>query len=234
MRWFRRKPNDRQVHERAAQQTAIVDDVRHRFGPHQPGSFQDQAHAVAGLLTGPAGLDAAATIVHEFADSAHKEIQALAAALSRSLGYQFRVDRSNYRSLWQDAQADLRWPLFNLPGGLFPYIHVAAAVQVIGAHPKQTTTPDPLLAHLFELLDLTIAGWEFANVRVDTDGANLVTALITTTRALRMAMPKEPPLPTPIRDLMRRNNTINVHAPNAPHVVTTITPGRHLREVLLA
>jgi hypothetical protein len=234
MRWFRRKPADQLVRRNSEQQTAIIADVRQRFGMGRPGSFQSQADAVAEALTGPDGLEAAAGIVYEFAESAHREIQGLAANLSRSLGYQFVVDRGNYRPLWRDAQTDLKWPLFNLPCGLFPYIHVAAAVRVIGADAKHTTDQDPLLVHLFEILDLTIVGWEFASVRVDTDGAALVTSLITTTRNLRMAMSKEPPLPPPVRELMRRNNTIDVHDPGAPRVVSSINPGRELREVLLA
>jgi hypothetical protein len=62
------------------------------------------------------------SVVHEFADSAHSEIQRLAAELSRQVGYQFFVDRANYRPMWREAKPDLQWPLFNLPCGLFPYI----------------------------------------------------------------------------------------------------------------
>jgi hypothetical protein len=234
MRWFRRKPAEQFGRRTTDQQMAIIDDVRQRFGMRQPGSFHQQADAIAEVLTGPDGIEAAAGIVYEFAESAHREIQGLAADLSRSAGYQFVVDRGNYRPLWRDAQPDLRWPLFNLPCGLFPYIHVAAAVRVIGAHAKQATDRDPLLVHLFEILDLTIVGWEFASVRVDTDGVALASGLITTARNLRMAMGKEPPLPPPVRELMRRNNTIDVYDPNAPRVVSSINPGRELREVLLA
>jgi hypothetical protein len=234
MRWFRRRPAERPGRGVTEQQMAIVNDIRQRFGIRQPGTFREQADAVVEILNGPEGIEAAAGIVYEFADSAHRDVQVLAADLSRSVGYQFVVDRGNYRSLWRDAQPDLRWPLFNLSCGLFPYIHVAAAVRVIGAHPKQAPDREPLLAGLFEILDLVIAGWEFASVRVDTDGAALATELITTARNLRMAMSKEPPLPPPVRELMRRNNTIDVHDPNAPRVVTTINPGREMREVLLA
>jgi hypothetical protein len=231
MRWFRRKPSERLVLREAHRQT--IDDVRQRFGLHRPGSFGDQANAVAEVLAGPDGVGAAAGIVHEFADSAHQEIQGLATALSRSVGYQFVVDRSNYRPLWRDARPELKWPLFALPCGLFPYIHVAAAVRVIGAHPKHASDQSLLVSRLFEILDLTVAGWEFASVRVDTDGAALATGLITTARAVRDAMSKEPPLPAPVRELMRRKNTIDVYAPDAPRVVAHIDPGRTLREVLL-
>ena len=234
MRWFRRKPAQQLVRQTTDRQRAIIADVRQRFGMHQPGSFGAQADTIVEILTGPDGIEAAAGIVYEFAESAHHDIQGLAATLSRNVGYEFVVDRGNYRTLWRDAGADLPWPLFNLSCGLFPYIHVAAAIRVISAHAKETTNQDPLLAHLFEILDLTIVGWEFANVRVDTNGAGLASGLITTTRDLRMAMPKEPPLPPPVRELMRRNNSIDVYAPDAPHVVAAINPGREMREVLLA
>jgi hypothetical protein len=231
MRWFRRKPSERPGPSDA--ERLVIDDVRQRFGLHRPGSFRQQADAVADVLAGPDGLGAAAGIVDEFADTAHREIQGLAAALSRRAGHQFVVDRGNYRPLWRDARPDLKWPLFALPGGLFPYIHVAAAVRVVGARPKQVPDHNRLLAHLFEILDLTVAGWEFAHVRVDTDGVELAGELITTARALRDAMSKEPPLPPPVRELMRRNNTIDVYAPDAPRVVAQFNPGRTLREVLL-
>jgi len=231
MRWFRRKTSERFVLTDADRQT--IDDVRQRFGLHRPGSFRAQADAVADVLGGPEGARAATGIVHEFAESAHQEIQGLAAALSRSVGYQFVVDRTNYRPLWRDAQPDLKWPLFALPCGFFPYIHVAAAARTISSHPKAVPDQALVLAHLFEILDLTVAGWEFANVRVDTDGADLASTLITTTRSLRDAMSKEPPLPPPVRELMRNNNTIDVLAPDAPHVAAHFNPGRRLREVLL-
>lgn len=231
MRWFRRKPSERLGPSDAERQ--VIDDVRQRFGLHRPGSFRDQAAAVAEVLGGPDGAGAAAWIVHEFAESAHQEIQGLAATLSRSVGYAFVVDRGNYRPLWRDARGELKWPLFALPCGLFPYIHVAAAVRVIGAQPNQVPGQSRVLAHLYEILDLIIDGWEFANVRVDTDGTALAEGLIVTSRALRDAMSKEPPLPPPVRELMRNNNTIDVYAPDAPHVVAHVNPGRTLREILL-
>jgi hypothetical protein len=231
MRWFRRKTPDRLGPTEAERQ--VIDDVRRCFGLHQAGSFRRQADAVVDVLGGADGAGAAAGIVHEFAESAHQEIQGLAAALSRRVGYQFAVDRGNYRPLWRDARPDLKWPLFALPSGLFPYIHVAAAIRVIGAHPKQVPDQNRVLADVFEIFDLVIDGWEFASVRVDTDGAALATDLITTSRALRDAMSKEPPLPPPVRELMRRNHTIDVYAPDAPQVVAQFNPGRTLREVLL-
>ena len=35
------------------------------------------------------------------------------------------------------------------------------------------TDPNPLLTRVFEVLDLTTAGWEYGRVRVDTDAAAL-------------------------------------------------------------
>jgi hypothetical protein len=232
MRWFRRARDERLGHQDAARQT-MINDVRQRFGIDRPGSFHHQAAAVAEALTGPDGVAAAAGIVHEFADSAHSEIQRLAGELSRQVGYQFVVDRANYRPMWREAMPDLRWPLFHLPCGLFPYIHVAGAVQAICAQVKLTTDQNRLHGHLFEILDLTIAGWEYASVRVDTDGAALAGLLISTARDLRTTMSKEPPLPPPVRELMRRNNTIDVYAPDAHRIVDGINPGRELRETLL-
>jgi hypothetical protein len=233
MRWFRRA-RDRQPDQRDETRRAMIDEVRQRFGMHRPEPFPHQAAGVAEALRGPDGVAAAAGIVHEFADSAHAEIQRLAAELSRRAGYQFVVDRANYRPLWRDARPDLRWPLFDLPCGLFPYIHVAGALRAISTEVKLTTDQMRLHAHLFEILDLTVAGWEFASVRVDTDGAALAGQLIGTARDLRMTMSKEPPLPTPIRELMRRNNTIDVYAPDAHRVVGGYNPGREMREILLA
>lgn len=232
MRWFRRKPAVTQ--ETTEQQAALVNEVRQRFGPQQPGPFARQADGVAEMLSGPDGLGAATGIVHEFAESAHAEVQRLAGDLSRQLGYRFTVDRANYRALWREAQPDLRWPLFALPCALFPYVHLAGAVRVIGAQAKDVPGKDPLVTWLFEILDLVYAGWEFAHVRVDTDGVALASGLIATGRGLRMAMSKEPPISSPIRELMRNNNTIDVYDPNAPQVVGGYNPGRELREVLLA
>ena len=232
MRWFRRARDGRPGQQDAARQE-MINEVRQRFGIRQPGSFHDQAAAVAEALSGPNGDAAAAGIVHEFADSAHAEIQRTAAELSRQVGYRFVVDRANYRPMWQEAKPDLRWPLFDLPCGLFPYIHVAGALRAISARVKFTTDQNQLHGHLFEILDLTISGWEFASVRVDTDGAALAGLLISTARDLRTTMSKEPPLPPPVRELMRRNNTIDVYAPDAHRIVGGINPGRELREMLL-
>ena len=92
-----------------------------------------------------------------------------------------------------------------------------AAIAAIEAHP-----------------DLTLAGWEYARVRVDTDAAALAGGLISTARELRAAMPDPPPLPPPVRELMRRNRTVDVHDPAGDRIVGAINPGREMREALLA
>ena len=85
--------------------------------------------------------------------------------------------------------------------------------------PVRRGQPALVLAHVFEVLDLTLAGWEFARVRVDADYAGLAERLISTARDLRDAMGEPPPLPPPVRELMRRNNTIDVYA--ASHQLTS-------------
>ncbi|MEU8821409.1 hypothetical protein [Actinoplanes sp. NPDC048796] len=228
MRWFRRGSGSQKD---PGQQQAIVDDIRTRYGPHVPGTFLQQADAAAAQLGGDDGVLAAARVVREFADAAYADVAAQVA------GYGYAVDRRNYRPLWRETGSRLRWNLWALPGGLHPYIQVSGAVAAIGAEAKRLvklTDPAPPLAHLFEILDLTIAGWEFARVRPDTDAATLAHRLIGTTRDLRAAMSDEPPLPQPVRELMRRNNTVNVYDPNSPAVVGGFNPGKEMREALLA
>jgi hypothetical protein len=236
MRWFRRGQAERHDPDPGLP-AAVLDDLRRRFGAHDPAPFHVQADALARELDGGDTLAVAAGIVHEFAESAYREVWALAADLSRRTGYQFTFDRLNYRPLYGAAQPDLRWPLFGLPCGLHPYVHVAAAVTVLGNRAKRAvrqSDPQPLLAHVFEILDLTVAGWEFARIRVDTDAAALAHGLIGTARDLRAAMSEEPPLPPPVRDLMRRNNTVDVYDPDAHRIVGGVNPGRAMREALLA
>ena len=43
-----------------------------------------------------------------------------------------------------------------------------------------------------------------------------------------------PPLPPPVRELMRRNNTLDVHDAIANRIVGGFNPGRTMREALLA
>ncbi|MEV4344753.1 hypothetical protein AB0J83_09780 [Actinoplanes sp. NPDC049596] len=229
MRWFRRGSGRQQQDPGPAR--AIVEDLRVRFGPRQPGTFLQQADAATGRLGGDDGALAAVLIVREFADAAYADLAAQVA------GHGFVVDRRNYRPLWRETAGRLRWNLWALPGGLHPYVQVTAAVAAIGADPKRIvrlTDPLPLLAQLFEILDLTIAGWEFARVRPDTDAATLAHRLIATTRDLRAAMSEEPPLPPPVRELMRRNNTVNVYDVASPAVVGGFNPGKTMREALLA
>jgi hypothetical protein len=228
MRWFRRG-SGRQSDPGAQQ--ALIDDVRTRFGADVPGPFRQQADAAAAVLVGDDGVLAAAGILREFADAAYADLSAQAARFGLA------ADRRNYRPLWRDARGGLRWTLWSLPGRLHPYIQVSAAVAAIGAEAKRAvriTDPLPVLAHAFEVLDLTIAGWEFARVRPDTDAATLAVRLIATTRDLRAAMSDEPPLPMPVRELMRRNNTIDVYDPDSPAVVGAFNPGKEMREALLA
>jgi hypothetical protein len=233
MRWFGR----RQVDQDPGRRQALVQDARQRFGAHIQAPFADQARALVPLLDGDDGLGAAAEILREFADSAHTELQTQAADLARRFGQALAVDRRNYRPLWKAAGPYLRWPLFVLPCGLQPYVHVAAAVTVIGTHARRSvrvTEPQPLLTDLFEVLDLTLAGWEFGRVQVDTDAASLATGLITAARDLRAEMGDPPPLPPPVRELMRRNNTVDVVDPSGRHLAGSFNPGKQMREFLLA
>ena len=236
MRWFRLGQDKRQVQYDPARQQALMHEARTRFGPQSRAPFAEQSAAVAQLLDGDDGLLVAVAIVGEFADAAHAELLAQTAQLRRQTGQDLAVGRRNYRPLWRAAAGRLRWSLFALPGGLAPYVQVAAAVTVVGARARrvvQMTAPEPLLAYLFELLDLTIVGWEFGRVRVDTDAVALADRLILTTQQVRAAMATPPPLPPPVRELMRRNNSIDVCDPAGTRVVATFNPGKQLRESLL-
>jgi hypothetical protein len=236
MRWFRLGLGGRQVQHDPGRQQELLQDIRQRFGPHVQGRFGDQADAITRLLDGDDGLSAAAEVLREFADAAHTDLLAQAAELHRRTGWGVVVDRRNYRPLWKAAGAELRWPLFG-PGGLHPYIQVAAAVTVLGAQARRAirvTDAEVLLAHVFEVLDLTLVGWEFARVRVDADYAGLADRLISAARDLRDAMGEPPPLPPPVRELMRRNNTLDVYDAITNRVVRGFNPGKTMREALLA
>jgi hypothetical protein len=236
MRWFRLGLGRRQVQHDPDRHQALLQDVRHRFGAHVQVPVPDQADAIIRLLDGDGGLSVAAEILREFADAAYTEMHAQAADLQRRTGHGFAVDRRNYRPLWKAAGPELRWPLFTLSCGLHPYVQVIAAVTVVGAQARRSvrvTDPDPLLTHLFEVLDLTVAGWEYGRVRVDVDAAALVDRLISTARAIRATMAEPPPLPPAARELMRRNNTFDVHDPTGTTIVSAINPGREMRESLL-
>ena len=229
MRWF--GLGKRRVQHDPGRQLELLSQVRQQFGPHLRVRLADQAAQVTELLAGDDGLAVAAQIVHQFADAAHAEVTGQAAGLG------YAVDRRNYRPLWQAAGARLRSPLFAQPGGLNPYIQVAAAVAVISGQARQmvrVTDPYPLHAHLFEVLDLTIAGWMFGRVLVDVDGATLAHNMIGAARDLRAAMPDEPPLPDPIREQMRSKASFDVHDPAVSRVLGRLDPGQEMREALLA
>jgi hypothetical protein len=236
MRWFRLGLGKRQVDHDPAQQQALGQDIRQRFGRHVPVRFPEQADAVARLLDGDDGLAVAAGILREFGDAAHAELATQAGELQRRTGHGLVVDRRNYRPLWQEAGLYLRWSLFELPVGLHPYVQVAAAVTVVGGQARravQVTDPDRLLADVFEVLDLIIVGWEYGRVQVDIDSAALAESLIGTARDIRGAMSEPPPLPPPVRELMRRNNTIQVYDPSGGRIVGGFNPGKTMRESLL-
>jgi hypothetical protein len=238
MRWFPLGLGKRQVQHDPGRRRALLDDVRQRFGPDVRAGFAEQADAVARLLEADDdGLAVAAEIVREFADAAYADLYAQAAELTRRTGRGLAVDRRNYRPMWQAAGPWLAWRLFGLPCGLHPYIQVVAAVTVVGEQAKRSvrvSDPVPLLAQVFEVLDLTVAGWEFGRVRVDVDTAGLVDRLIFAGQQLGAAMPEAPPLPPPVRELMRRNNTIDVYDPSTNRIAGALNPGRQMREALLA
>jgi hypothetical protein len=237
MRWFRLGLGGRRVQHDPDRQRELLLEVRQRFGRHVDVPFAEQAEAVARLLDGEEGLMVAAGLLGEFADDAYADLLAQAGDLHRRTGHGPAVDRRNYRPLWQAAGERLRWSLFALPCGLHPYVQVAAAVTVLGARARRTvrvTDPEPLLGHVFEVLDLTVAGWEYGRVRVDVDAATLAGQLVSAARQLRAAMPDEPPpLPPPVRELMRRNITVDVLHPAAERIVGAFDPGRVMRESLL-
>jgi hypothetical protein len=236
MRWFRLALGRRRVQHDASRQDALLQDVRHRFGAGVQVWFPEQVDAVARLLEGDDGLSLATTIVREFADEAHAEIHAQAVDLGRRTGRRVAVERPNYRPLWRMAGPELRWPLFGLPCGFHPYVQVAAAVAVVGGRAPRCvrmTDPVPLLAHVFEVLDLTTAGWEYGRVRVDSDAASLAHGLISTARSIRAAMKEPPPLPPAARELMRRNNVTEVYDPTGDRVVGGINVGAEMRAALL-
>jgi hypothetical protein len=228
MRWFRFGSGRRQAERDPVRQQEILRELRERFGGHVPAGFAEQSAAAVTLLDGDDGLLAAAAVLREFADAAF--------AATTAQGVQ--VDRRDYRWTWETAGPRLRSPLAPAPGGFFhPYVQVAAAVTVIGARPKQLvklTTPEPVLTHVLEILDLVAAGWEYGRVMPDADAATLATGLIATARELRAAMPDAPPLPPGIRDQMRRNNTVDVWDPAGNRVLGGFNPGKAMREALLA
>ena len=234
MRWLLGR---RPVEHDPGRQQALLHDVREQFGPAVRAGLAEQADEIVRLLDGDDGLIVAAEILREFADTAYADLLAQAGEVHRRTGRGYPVDRRNYRPLWQAAGPGLAWRLFGLPGGLHPYVQVAAAVTVVGTQAKRcvrVTDPVPLLAHVFEVLDLTVAGWEYGRVRVDADTAALVDRLIFAGREIGAAIGDPPPLPPPVRELMRRNNTIDVYEAMGNRIVGALNPGRQMRESLLA
>jgi hypothetical protein len=236
MRWFRLGLGRRQVQNDPGQQAALSREVRQRFGANVRTPFHQQADAIAQLLAGDDGLVVAAGIFQEFANAALTDLLTQTADLQRRTGRRFVVDRRNYRPLWREAGQALQWPLFALPGGLHPYVQVAGAVAVVGSQARRlprVTSAEPVLSNVFEILDLIIDGWEHGRVPVDVDGATLVDRLIWCAREIRGEMSDPPPLPPPVREQMRRNNTIDVYDPAANRIVSGINPGKEMRESLL-
>ncbi|MFE9694972.1 hypothetical protein [Micromonospora sp. NPDC005806] len=236
MRWLRQLLGSRRVQLNPGRQQALLRDVRHQYGARSQVRFPEQVEAITRMLNDDDGLVVAARIVSEAADEAHADLQAQAHDVHRRTGRRLLVHRRNYRPLWKEAGPALRWPLFALPCGLHPYAQVTAAVAVVGSRAPRlgrVADPNPLLARVFEVLDLTIAGWEYGRVRVDTDAAALADRLISTAGQVLAAIDDPPRLPPPVRELMRRNHTLDVHDPTGPRVVGVINLGARMRETLL-
>ncbi|MBQ0904149.1 hypothetical protein [Micromonospora sp. U21] len=236
MRWLRRLLGGGRVQLDPERQQALLRDVQCRYGAHARIRFPEQVEAVTAMLNGDDGLVVAARIVSLVADEAHADLQAQAHEIHRRTGRRLLVHRRNYRPLWREAGPALRWPLFALPCGFHPYAQVAAAVTVVGTQATRlhrVTDPTPLLTRVFEVLDLTTAGWEYGRVRVDTDAAALADRLISSAGQVLAAMDDPPRLPPPVRELMRRNNTLGVHDPTGPRAVGGINLGARMRERLL-
>lgn len=223
MRWFRRKPAGRPLAVDPARQEALVADVRRRFGGHAPGGLRDQASALAGFLGGDDGTAVAVRIVHETAERALADVQALAAVA---------VDRRDYRVLYRRTGLQYR---LTEQSGWHPYVHLAAALTVIEADVKRAmalTDPNWLLIHTLELLDLTVSGWDFGRVPVTADAADLATRLIAAATRMRLTEDEPPALPPGIREVMRSNRTFNVHDPSGA-VVGVINVGAETRRSFL-
>ncbi|MFC4022038.1 hypothetical protein ACFOW4_29440 [Micromonospora sp. GCM10011542] len=237
MGWLRQLLGGGRVQLDAGRQQVLLRDVQQRYGAHVRIRFPEQVEAVTGLLDSDDGLVVAARIVSQVADEAHADLQAQAHELHRRTGRRLLVHRRNYRPLWKEAGPALRWPLFALPSGFHPYAQLAAAVAVVGGHASRldrVTDPNPLLTRVFEVLDLTTAGWEYGRVRVDTDAAALADRLITSAAQVLAAMDDPPRLPPPVRELMRRRTILDVHDAAGPRAVGRIDLGATMRERLLA
>ncbi len=236
MRWFRRAPAEGPVALDPARQEALVQEIRHQFGPQIRVPFHQQVDALAPRLEGDDGVYVAIRIVWEVAEEAHAAISAQVADLNR-MGRGYRLDRRHYRMLWKQAGRELRYPLFTLRCGFHPYIHVPAALAVIGANAPRClklSNPAAVLGHMFEVIELTMVGWESGLVRVDTDAAYLLNRLVSAAKDLRVAVGDEPPpLPPAIREMMRRNRTTPVYDPAGTSVVGGINVGAEMRPAFL-
>lgn len=230
MRWFRRAPAEKRD---TGRQDAMVQEVRGRFGPAVQLPFRAQVDTMVPLLEGDDGLLAAARILADVAREAQADVLRQVAEINR----RYALSSSTYHGLWRAGARDLRFPLFALPSGFHPYIHVPAALAVIGGSAKRCiklTDPATVLGNMFDVVDLTSAGWEFGRILVDTDGAFLMRSLITAATKVRTAVGDEPPpLPSAIRSLMRRNNTVQVYDPAGRTVVDSINLGGEMRPAFL-
>jgi hypothetical protein len=230
MRWFRRAPA--QVRD-TGRQDALVQEIRSRFGPRTQVAYRAQVDALTRMLDGDDGLLVAVRILADVAREAQADVLRQVAEINR----RYPLSSETYHGLWRAAAPDLRFPLFALPCGFFPYVHVPAALAVIGGSARRCirlTDARPLLGNMFDIVDLTTAGWEFGRVPVDADAAFLMRGLIATAAKVRTAVGDEPPsLPSPIRNLMRRNNTTAVHDPTGHTVIGGINLGAEMRPAFL-
>lgn len=230
MRWFRRKPADGPLLVDPARQEALTADIQRRFGGHVHARLREQVDALMPLLYDDDGLSVATRIVHATAEQVYADVQAQAAA--RGLA----VDRRNYRALYRQMGANLRYRLAQLPGGFHPYVHLGAALVAIQVRPKRAmvlTDPNWLLVHTLELLDLTVSGWEFGQVPVSADAADLASRLIAAATSMRLTEDEPPALPPGIREVMRSNRTTDIHDRTGT-VIGTINIGEQTRSSFLA
>jgi hypothetical protein len=237
MRWFRRAPAERSAGPDPGQLTELVQQVRQRFGPGVKMPFRTQVDALAPLLAGDEGLFVAAQIVQDIAQEARAGIFAQVTELNRRTGKRLAVDVRNYRPVWRAAGTDLRLPLFGLPCGFHPYVHLAGALAAIGGNAKRfvrLTDPVPPLTYMFEMLDLATSAWEFGRFPVDPDAAALAQRLIAATAQIRIAMKDDhPPLPPAIRELMRSNKNTNVYDSSNGTLLGGINLGAEMRPAYL-
>jgi hypothetical protein len=236
MRWFRRTPTSKPGGLDPVRQDSLIQEIRSRFEADVQPGFGEQADALVPLLDGDDGLSVAVRIVHDVSNEANANVLAQVAELNRRLGRGYVLDGRNYRPLWQQAGPELRSSFTALPCGFHPYIHLAAALTVVGANARRCvrlTDPVALMAQVLALLDLVTAGWEFGGDRVDADAAALASGLITAAQHLRTAMSDPPPLPSAARELMRRNNTTDIYDPTGATVVAGINVGERMRAAFL-